>query len=431
MSFKNKFVLLIRSQLINASSGMFIANILGGVLGYVYQIVIAQMLSSSDYGLLSAILAIWGIIIVPLASYAMILSRTYAAFYAHLNMVAVTYLYRKSCFQLFVTSLVFIAIFVFAASQLQIYLKSSSLLPILFFGVLVITTIFSTANTALLQGVQNFRWVALNVLIGQSGKLIFGVFFIYLGWAASGALIAIALTMVLTILLNIRIVKTYLQPFNIAKNFEWKDSLGTILPVFIANLAFAIMSQFDMILVKAYFNAEEAGSYAVASVFGKTVMYLPGALVLALYPMVAKNEALERSSFSLLLQSLLITVILSLLGGSFFYLFGDNLIALLYADKYAVAGTLLQFYSFAMVPMAIVMVVEYYLIAKRRVLFAYLMLLAAPLELILIHNFHSTLMQVIWIMGFCGWSLVLVGFFMLLWQNRTFVVNQMKLKLGR
>lgn len=422
---------LIRVQLINAGGVMFIASMLGGALGYAYQIVIAKILSPSDFGLLSAILALWGVATVPLAAYSMLLTRNIAAFYARSNITAVTFVYWKGWQHLGIASIIFCVTFVFTAPFLQAYLKAPSLLPVIFFGLLMVVTIFTPVNASLLQGVHNFRWLALNGLIGQSGKLILGVIFIYLGWSVAGALGGMILTVLITFILNINVIRKYLTKLDSSVSITWSDSVGTILPVFIANLTFAIMSQFDMILVKAYFTAEEAGSYAVASVFGKTVMYLPGALVLALFPMVAKNEALERSSLALLLQGLLVTVILSLIGGAFFYLLGDELITWLYADKYTVAGTLLQFYSFAMVPMAIVMVVEYFLIAKRRVLFAYLMLLAAPLEIILIHNFHSSLMQVIWIMGFCGWGLVLVGFSMLLWQNEKFVVNQMKLKLGR
>lgn len=431
LAIYKKFNSLMNTQLIKASGFMFITSILTGALGYIYQIIIAKILSPSEFGLLSALLAIWGVALVPLAAYSLLLTRNIAGFYARSNTAAVTSLYWKGWQQLSIASIIFCVFFAIVAPFLQTYLKAPSLLPILFLGLLMFVTILTPVNGSLLQGVLNFRWIALNGLIGQSGKLIFGSVFIYFGYSVAGALGGIIITILITFILNIGVIKKYLTKLDSNVNISWDDSVNTIMPIFIANLAFATMTQLDMILVKTYFSAEEAGSYAVASVFGKTVMYLPGAMVLAIFPMVVRNDALQTGSFALLLQGLMVTVILSLIGGAFFYLLGSELITWLYPGKFVFAGTLLQYYSFAMIPMAIVMVVEYFLIAKRRVLFAYLLLLAAPLELALIHNYHTSTMQVIWIMGFCGWGLVLVGFSMLLWQNRKLVATQVELKLGR
>ena len=194
---------LIRVQLINAGGVMFIASMLGGALGYTYQMVIAKILSPSDFGLLSAILALWGVATVPLAAYSMLLTRNIAAFYARSNITAVTSVYWKGWQHLGIASIIFCVTFVFTAPFLQAYLKAPSLLPVIFFGLLMVVTIFTPVNASLLQGVHNFRWLALNGLIGQSGKLILGVIFIYLGWSVAGALGGMILTVLITFILNI------------------------------------------------------------------------------------------------------------------------------------------------------------------------------------------------------------------------------------
>ena len=50
--------------------------------------------------------------------------------------------------------------------------------------------------------------------------------------------------------------------------------LGSILPVIVANISFAIMTQADMVLVNYHFSSEIAGEYAAASILGKAVLYL-------------------------------------------------------------------------------------------------------------------------------------------------------------
>ena len=183
-----------------------------------------------------------------------------------------------------------------------------------------------------------------------------------------------------------------------------------------------------MILVKTYFTPEQTGIYAAAAVLGKTIMYLPGALVIALFPMVAENESLDRGSFSLLLQGLVITTFLSCFGGVILYFFASPLINLLFGSAYAEAGKILQYYSLAMIPLAIVTIVEYFLIAKRRFLFAYLMLAVVPIEIILVAYFHENLLQIVWIMTVCGWLLLVVGMFAIGFQNRLEIYSFIKTK---
>jgi O-antigen/teichoic acid export membrane protein len=68
-----------------------------------------------------------------------------------------------------------------------------------------------------------------------------------------------------------------------------------------------------------------------------------------------------------------------------YWLFGEWLIDRLYGRAYAGASVLLRWYGFAILPMALVMVAEYFLIAKGRVLFAWVFLGMAPLQVLAIH----------------------------------------------
>jgi O-antigen/teichoic acid export membrane protein len=61
----------------------------------------------------------------------------------------------------------------------------------------------------------------------------------------------------------------------------------------LAVFAFTPLTQADMVLVNRYFPAQDAaGIYASAAVLGKAVMYIPGAIILALFPMVSEQYAL-------------------------------------------------------------------------------------------------------------------------------------------
>jgi len=126
--------------------------------------------------------------------------------------------------------------------------------------------------------------------------------------------------------------------------------------------------------------------------------------------MVAENEARQRSSAHLFLNALMLTAVLSGTGAVFYFLYADWIMPLLYGDRYAGASGVLKYYGFAMLPMALVMVAEHFLIAKGRVIFAYIMMLSVPFVLLAAHEFHNSLTDIVYILAACGWGLLLLGF---------------------
>jgi hypothetical protein len=66
--------------------------------------------------------------------------------------------------------------------------------------------------------------------------------------------------------------------------------------------------------------------------------------------------------------------------------------------------------------MALVMVAEYFLIAKGRVLFAWLFLAVAPLQVLTIYTWHDELWMVVAAIAVFGVLLAVVGY-LILWKE--------------
>jgi hypothetical protein len=64
--------------------------------------------------------------------------------------------------------------------------------------------------------------------------------------------------------------------------------------------------------------------------------------------------------------------------------------------------------------MALVMVAEHFLIAKGRVLFAWIFLFIAPLQLLAIHFFHQDIESIIYIIAVGGVLMCIIGYGILL-----------------
>ena len=402
---------LSESRLLRAGFWLTLANLLTGVLGYVYQVLMGRMLTPADFALFTAIMALFMFTASPLGAMFMVISRRVSTLRAQNRLPMLRNLYWRTHQVLAIIAGLFLLSLWLVMTPLQGWLKAPDTQPLWLFGIILVFGAFSTVNNALFQGLQHFGWLGCTAIASLVLKIGLSVFLINLGWAVGGALYGVLLSAALVWIVGLVFIRRNLPlPESASRLSHEPFLLSTWLPVLIANVAFAAMTQLDMVLVKAFFTPEQAGLYAAASVLGKAVLYLPGGLVWALFPLVADNHARDQSSASLMVQALLLVTVFSGVGALAYWFLGDTIIAVFYGPAYAGAGEILRWYGLAIAPLALVLVAENFLIAKGRVLFAWLFLALAPVQIFAIAFWHEELWQVMAIMGCCGTLLVLIGY---------------------
>lgn len=407
-------------ELWEAGLWLTFANIMGGVLGYAYQVIMGRLLTPSEFGLFSAIIALSMFFMSPLTAFSLVVSREVSALKAHGNISRLRALYFIVHKIVFFAWLGLFFAYVIFSDSLQKYLSSPTPTPVLIFVVSILFGCFLTINSAFFQGEKKFGFLGLANIIAIFMKIVFSAIFIYCGMRVSGALLGGSLaTAMLWFVGMILILGKYLGVRN-DKSCETilsVNSFKAFIPVLVANICFVGMTQLDLVLVNWYFPSSEVGVYAAASVLGKIVLYLPGGLVMALYPIVAESHALKKDTHHFALQTLLMTFVICGLAAITLFLFGEKIILILYGDNYIAGGSLLKWYGFAMLPMALVTVLEHFLIAKGRTLFVWIFLLVCPLQLWSISIWHDHLYQILISIGVSGIFVLIVGCFYLFRRN--------------
>jgi len=406
---------LFYGKLASASAWLFVGGIAGGILGYVFQVLMGRMLSTQEYGLFSAMMALFAVLAAPLGTLMMVISRKVSAYRARQDAGSIAHFYYSINIRTAIVGALIFGVYLLFAPQIQSYLKAPSVIPVYLLGALLFLNFLPIINNAFLQGLQRFIWLSASSSFGVLLKIIFSAVLVWLGYGVAGALGGTILAVLAGWLITYGALHRPLAEGRGKPSQTAHLSIKPALPVLAANVAFAAMTQLDIVLVNYYFPAHEAGLYAAASILGKAVMFLPGGIAMALFPMVAENHARNQSSAHLLLQAVGLTALLSGAGAVFYFLFGEGIIVSLYGENYRGAGEVLKFYGLAIFPMALVMVAEYFLIAKGRVLFAYLFLFTAPLQLTAIYFYHDSLQMVVAVMGVSGLLLALLGYG-LLWR---------------
>jgi O-antigen/teichoic acid export membrane protein len=398
------------SRLAKSSVWLFAGGITGGILGYVFQITMGRMLGVEQYGVFIAIIALMSILSSPLGTLTMMISRRASAFIVEAKQDSLTHMFQYITIRSFLVACLFLVPILLYTEVIQEFLRINNATYLYLLCALILISFPQSINNAYLQGLQYFKWISANGVIGVVLKLLIAIWLVSLGYGVSGALLAVVISSFVILIFSYILLRKF---FKFQKNiFRKKDyfSFKTAFPVLIANISFAVMTQIDMVLVEYYFSENQAGIYAAASILGKVVMYLPGGIVIALFPMVAENFAKGKSSLNYLLQAITITGIICLAGAFFYYFFSGAVVDILYGESYKDASKILRYFGFAMLPMSLILIAEHFLIAMGRVLFAYLIFAVAPFQLLAIYLFHDSLMQIVIIIGITGLIMTTVGY---------------------
>lgn len=407
---------LFLGKLAQASSLLISGTVVSGMLGYVFQILMGRILGVDGYASLSTLLAVYTLFTTPLATLMMVISKKVSEYQAQNDVKSLSHFFLSNIAYSGLLGIFVLIIFFVFLSEIQKYLKLNNPMPVFLLALLIVVTFFPTINNAFMQGMEKFKAYSILGFLSVFFKIILSGIFVWAGYGVTGAIGGIIISYLIILILGYFCLSRIFIGPNKNLNIRSHLKFSGVFPVFIANLAFIMMTQLDILVVNYFFTAKEAGAYAAASVLGKAVMYLPGGISLAMFPMVAKNNTIKISSSHLLLQAIKLTSLLCILGGVFYFFYGEYIIIRLYGVNYAEAGIVLKYYGLAIFPMALVMVAEQFLIAKGRILFAYLFAVIAPLQLLAIYYFHQTLLMIVSIIAISGFLTAALGYGML-WRS--------------
>jgi O-antigen/teichoic acid export membrane protein len=417
IDFQTVWRSVIADKFIKGSAFLFIAMVIGNIFAYLFQLSMGRMLTIEAYGEMNALLSLMVIFSIPFGTLINFFARE-TAVYSNSGVDGLASIKGLHKFGLTKTCLFMLPILGFLgllSSSIGEYLEVSYD-KVLLTLVCVFTAALVTVNTGVIQGMQYFRGLSFIGAGASIFKFTFAVFFVWIGWGVHGAIggvFATGLTLwAFSQWLILSSLPDRTNPFNISS----KEIITYGGALFLANSLFAIMTQADVMLVKHYFPPQEAGLYASAAIMGKAVMYLPGAIVMALFPMVAANQANGQSSGALLAKSLSLTFALSGTGAIILFLFPEWIMGVLFGDRYLSAASITSIFGLSMLPMALVFLLMNFLIAQGKTGFVGFMAVAAALELAGIHFFINNIHNVLYVIMAAGYIALIPMAILLLFQ---------------
>lgn len=386
-----------------------------GILGYVYQIVVARSMKTHDYAMFCGLMALIGVVVSPFGALATTLTRRVAAIRSGGSGMMLQSTFIATTAGLVAIGALSGLFFACVAPYAENVVKTVDHSILWLCGAVILTNVMLIATNSFLQGLQHFRSFTLVVTLAVCVKVIASALWI----RRSGSDIAAALAAVsvsaafawfagaYVVMRTIRAMPRDGRPF--------KMPTFALAPIACANIGMALMSQRDVLYASHYLMAESAGQFAAAAILAKATLAVPTSLCIALLPMVAANDALQKPSRPLGRTAVAITLFFGIVAAVAAATLGPLFMHVFYGPQFTIAGRILPVLSAAALPLGLVAVAEHFLAAKGRTLFSALLLGAVPVELALFELWRPNPLGVAAIVGSFNAFVALTGYF-LLWR---------------
>jgi len=374
------------------------ATIIVNVLSYLFHFYIARSLGPSDYGTLGSLLGFFYIFRIPASSVATVIAKQVSAFRAREQYDTIAGLLSlvisRSAKWGGIALLLMGSLSPLIASILRI---PGPVLPLLTF-LFLFMSLLSGVGQGFLRGLSRFDQVGLSKSTEAVSRLLVGVLLVSFGLGVAGALSAYAMASLVGFLAS-------LLPLGFLLGGQRREISFSLIdkgfPAILVSLScFAIMTNVDMLVVKRFLSADDAGVYAATVALGKVLLLfsaLPGDIM---FPRISFLGAASRKTLPDLKQTLLYVSLMASGIVLIYWWLSDTIINALYGSQYWVSASLLGPFGLAMGLAAVIMTYVKYCLALDKVGVVKILACCTCLEMALLGTFHRNLEEVIRVLIF-------------------------------
>lgn len=364
-----------------------------GVGNYLFNILIGRKLGPINYGVfvsLNSLLALAGVVGGTLMTSATKFTSEFKAKNQSDKIgKLIKYLNNKgSLFGIVITLSI-----ILTSKLISNFLNIGSNIPVIILSLIFLFSFALSINRGILQGLQNFVSFSINMAIEPVLKIILAIMLIWMGLKVNGVFVAIIIATTIVYLLSLLPIKKFLVKTSesIDSKMIWRYSFN----ILIASILLSVLTFLDVVLVKHYFEPNQAGIYSAISTIAKIILYISTPIISVMFPMVSDLHARNEKHSLILGQTLIIVSIMSSLILSFFVIYPAIAIKILFGSKYLSAVNYLGSLSLAFFLLTLSYIFIYYYLSIKKTGFIYLLFSSTVLEIVLMYIYHGNLNQII------------------------------------
>ena len=372
-------------------------NGLAALLMVFLHVVMARLLGPAQYAEYGVFIAIILTFLVAATSIQLIITRFVSYHETRYQHEQVNYLVTKSLKWAFFFGLFLFVLIIFLAGPISEFFHLPNLAATILLGFVLWFTIMQPVFEGAFRGLEKFSALGRLRLTEAATRFALVITLVVAGFSVAGAVFGLGLGTFAALAISYKHIYRVQRLKAVAPSM--RNVRRYALPVALAMVSFAVLFNIDLILVKHYFSATDAGVFAAASFLAKIPVFTSLVFVGVLFPRVSRMHSNGKNSAPLLKNVLVVLALLTGVLTLAAFFFAQPLLTTIFGAEYAI-GPVLGFYVFAMSMLAISIILITYLLAVRKDRAAFALPLFAVLLTGLLVLFHASTTQVILVVMF-------------------------------
>ena len=278
--------------------------------GIAFHMLMGRQLTVDEYGILGTLLNMFLVLASPLDALRNAMAHFTARAEQEGNRAGARALYRSWMTRMLALGLPAGLVLLVAAPAVASFFHFASPLPIWVAGALLPVMLCAPVVAGILQGLQAFVWMGISTQLWIILRLFLGLILVFwISATAVSAIVSHAVAMLLGLVVAFWGLTRHLRG---AGRVAAPDGVAAyFLQSMLLLAGYGVLMNSDVMLVRHY-HPESAGFFAQAATIGRSVIFLPMPIAMALFPKVISSGATSSSSRNTLGRALL--MVLTLIG---------------------------------------------------------------------------------------------------------------------
>lgn len=307
---------------------------------------------------------------------------------------------------------------VFLSEELQLFFKTTSATMFVFFGIGIPFYFLMSVNRGFYQGKKQLISLSVTYQLEMLSRL--AITFLLLYYLEFSSSILIAIGILCSFLFGL--IPFKIKTFSFTKLAALTSSQTKMVRSFFMITIFyeftqIIINNSDILLVKHYFNAYDAGLYASLALIGRVVYFVAWMFVMLLLPAVVQLKKEGKPTVPILLKYTGYIAALSIAIVVGCYLFPNQIVYVLFGNGYLEITPLLWKYALATGIFAVSNIFAYYYLSLDRYIPVLLSGIFGMLQIVLVMLYHTSLEQVVHVQIIAMFILLMVQLFFFFSSN--------------
>ena len=389
----------LEQKLVKSITYIFIGTLIANIFNFLFNLFMSRNLAVEDYGILTSAISLIVLITIPLGAVVPTVVNFAGSRFAKEEYEEVSIFFLKIIKPLILIGFIFLFCFIIFAKGIGDFFNIQDQSLIVIVGLTVFVVYLGIINTGVLQAKLEFKFISLSNIISTFIKFSLGVFLVFLGFGIKGVIWVLFFSNMALFVISfipLRFIFRIKRKTQASTAIDYRNLLSYGIPSSLATLGLASLISTDILLVKHFYDPQQAGIYAGLSLGGRVIFFLTAPIATVMFPLIVQKHERRENYNNIFKISIALVFVPSILISIFYFLYPDFAIGFFIKNKvYLSVSRYLGLFAVFITIYSLISLFVYYFLSIKKTKIYIPIVFSAMAQALLINLYHDSFFKVI------------------------------------